>query len=116
MKTTAPALSFHNLTLGYDRHPAVHHITGEVARGELLAVVGPNGAGKSTLLKAIVGELKPLSGRLDLDGLTKRDIAYLPQVIDIDRSFPISVFDCVAMGLWRELGAWRGLYLSLIHI
>jgi zinc/manganese transport system ATP-binding protein len=109
MKTTAPAISFHNLTLGYDRHPAVHHITGEVERGELLAIVGPNGAGKSTLLKGIIGELKPLSGRLDLDGLTKRDIAYLPQVIDIDRSFPISVFDCVAMGWWHEIGAWRGL-------
>jgi len=109
MKTTAPALSFHNLTLGYDRHPAVHHITGDVARGALLAIVGPNGAGKSTLLKGIVGELKPLSGSLDLDGLTKRDIAYLPQVIEIDRSFPISVFDCVAMGLWHKIGAWRGL-------
>lgn len=109
MKTTAPAISFHNLTLGYNRHPAVHHITGEVARGELLAIVGPNGAGKSTLLKGIVGELKPLSGSIDLDGLTKRDIAYLPQVIEIDRSFPISVFDCVAMGLWRKIGGWRGL-------
>lgn len=109
MKTTAPALSFHNLTLGYDRHPAVHHITGEIARGALLAIVGPNGAGKSTLLKGIVGELKPLSGSIDLDGLTKRDIAYLPQVIEIDRSFPISVFDCVAMGLWHKIGAWRGL-------
>jgi len=109
MKTTAPAISFHNLTLGYDRHPAVHHISGEVTRGELLAIVGPNGAGKSTLLKGIIGELKPLSGSLDLDGLTKRDIAYLPQVIDIDRSFPISVFDCVALGLWRRIGAWRGL-------
>lgn len=109
MKATAPTLGFHNLTLGYGRHPAVHHITGEVARGELLAIVGPNGAGKSTLLKGIVGELKPLSGRLDLDGLTKRDIAYLPQVFEIDRSFPISVFDCVAMGLWRQIGALRGL-------
>lgn len=105
----APAIRFRDLTLGYDRHPAVHHITGEIARGELLAIVGPNGAGKSTLLKAIVGELKPLSGSLDLDGLTRRDIAYLPQVIEIDRSFPISVFDCVAMGLWRKIGAWRGL-------
>jgi zinc/manganese transport system ATP-binding protein len=108
MKMTAPAISFHNVTLGYDRHPAVHHISGEIARGELLAVVGPNGAGKSTLLKGIVGDLKPLSGSLSLDGLSKRDIAYLPQVIEIDRSFPISVFDCVAMGLWRRIGAWRG--------
>jgi zinc/manganese transport system ATP-binding protein len=106
---STPAISFRDLTLGYDRHPAVHHITGDIARGELLAIVGPNGAGKSTLLKAIVGELKPLSGSLDLQGLTKRDIAYLPQVIEIDRSFPISVFDCVAMGLWRKIGAWPGL-------
>jgi len=109
MKTTAPAISFNNLTLGYDRHPAVHHITGEVKRGDLLAIVGPNGAGKSTLLKGIVGELKPLGGTLDLHGLRKRDIAYLPQVSEIDRSFPICVFDCVAMGLWHEIGAWRGL-------
>jgi zinc/manganese transport system ATP-binding protein len=109
MQKRAPAITFHNLTLGYDRHPAVHHITGEVPRGELLALVGPNGAGKSTLLKGIIGELKPLGGSLDLDGLTKSDIAYLPQQIEIDRSFPISVFDCVAMGLWREIGVWRGL-------
>ena len=104
-----PAISFHDLTLGYDRHPAVHHITGEVDRGDLLALVGPNGAGKSTLLKGVVGQLKPLSGSLSLDGLKRTDIAYLPQQIDIDRSFPITVFDAVAMGLWRQIGTWRGL-------
>ncbi|MGA7456138.1 MAG: ATP-binding cassette domain-containing protein, partial [Methyloceanibacter sp.] len=101
MQHKQPAIVFRDLTLGYDRHPAVHHITGEVRSGELLAIVGPNGAGKSTLLKGIMGELKPLGGSIDLDGLTKSDIAYLPQQIEIDRSFPISVFDCVAMGLWR---------------
>jgi zinc/manganese transport system ATP-binding protein len=104
-----PAISFHDLTLGYNRHPAVHHISGEVTRGDLLALVGPNGAGKSTLLKGIVGQLKPLSGSLSLDGLRRSDIAYLPQQIDIDRSFPITVFDAVAMGLWHEIGTWRGL-------
>jgi zinc/manganese transport system ATP-binding protein len=109
MSTLEPAIVFSDLTLGYDRHPAVHHINGEVRRGELLAIVGPNGAGKSTLLKGIMGELSPLSGKIKLDGLTKSDIAYLPQQIEIDRSFPISVFDCVAMGLWRNIGALRGL-------
>src|SRR4026209_549764 len=54
-------------------------------------------------------ELKPLGGSLKIDSFRKSDVAYLPQQIEIDRSFPISVFDCVAMGLWREIGAWRGL-------
>jgi zinc/manganese transport system ATP-binding protein len=108
-ETKLSAISFHDLTLGYDRHPAVHHISGEVLRGDLLALVGPNGAGKSTLLKGIVGQLKPLSGSLSLDGLKSSDIAYLPQQIEIDRSFPITVFDAVAMGLWHDIGAWHGL-------
>jgi zinc/manganese transport system ATP-binding protein len=104
-----PAISLRDLTLGYDRHPAVHHVTGDVAQGALLALVGPNGAGKSTLLKGIMGELAPLGGSIDLHGLSRREIAYLPQQIDIDRSFPISVFDCVSLGLWREIGIGRGL-------
>jgi zinc/manganese transport system ATP-binding protein len=98
------ALTFRNLTLGYDRHPAVHHLNGDVAAGALLAVVGPNGAGKSTLFRGIVGMLKPLAGAISLGGAKARDVAYLPQVADIDRSFPISVFDFVGMGLLRRIG------------
>jgi zinc/manganese transport system ATP-binding protein len=102
-------IGLQDLTLGYDRHPAVHHVTGEVKEAELLALVGPNGAGKSTLLKGIMGELAPLDGSIDLHCLDRHEIAYLPQQIDIDRSFPVTVFDCVAMGLWREIGIWRGI-------
>jgi zinc/manganese transport system ATP-binding protein len=98
------ALQFRNVTLGYERHPAVHHLDGTVGRGALLAVVGPNGAGKSTLFKGIVGLLKPLAGQIDLTNLRTRDIAYLPQIAEIDRSFPITVYDIVAMGLWRKVG------------
>jgi zinc/manganese transport system ATP-binding protein len=103
------ALAFRNLTLGYDRHPAVHHLDGAVEAGALMAVVGPNGAGKSTLFKGIVGALKPLAGGIDLCGLDARDIAYLPQAAEIDRSFPISVYDMVAMGLWRQAGLFGGI-------
>src|SRR2546430_1923565 len=103
------ALKFSNLTLGYDRHPAVHHLDGAIERGSLLAVVGPNGAGKSTLFKGIVGTLRPLAGRIERGGLTVRDIAYLPQIADIDRSFPINVYDMVAMGLWRRAGLFGGI-------
>jgi zinc/manganese transport system ATP-binding protein len=106
---SAPALAFEDLTLGYERHPAVHHLRGSVAAGDLLAVVGPNGAGKSTLLKGIAGLLRPLEGRVRLSsGLRHRDIAYLPQQAEIDRRFPIAVRDLVAMGLWREIGMFGG--------
>jgi zinc/manganese transport system ATP-binding protein len=103
------ALRFSNLTLGYERHPAVHHLDGEVEKGSLLAVVGPNGAGKSTLFKGIVGALRPLAGGIERAGLTVRDIAYLPQIADIDRTFPINVFDMVSMGLWRRSGVFGGI-------
>jgi zinc/manganese transport system ATP-binding protein len=102
-------LRFNNLTLGYDRHPAVHHLQGQVPAGALVAVVGPNGAGKSTLFKGIVGALKPLSGEVERFGVLPRDIAYLPQVAEIDRSFPISVYDMVSMGLWRRAGLFGGI-------
>jgi zinc/manganese transport system ATP-binding protein len=105
---TAP-LQFRDLTLGYDRHPAVHHLSGEVAPGALLAIVGPNGAGKSTLFRGIVGLLKPLAGTITTGGLNSRDIAYLPQSVDIDRSFPISVYDFVGTGLWRSTGFFGGM-------
>ena len=102
-------LQFRDLTLGYDRHPAVHHIDGAVAFGSLTAVVGPNGAGKSTLFKGVVGVLKPLAGRIERHGVRPQDIAYLPQVAEIDRSFPINVYDMVAMGLWRRKGLFGGI-------
>ena len=101
-------LAFQNVTLGYDRHPAVHHLTGEVASGALLAVIGPNGAGKSTLLRGITGILKPLGGSISLGGIDTRDVAYLPQTSEIDRSFPISVYDFVGTGLWRKTGFFGG--------
>jgi zinc/manganese transport system ATP-binding protein len=102
-------LRFHNLTLGYERHPAVHHLDGAVDKGSLLAVVGPNGAGKSTLFKGVVGSLKPLAGSIERNGVDARDIAYLPQIAEIDRSFPISVYDMVAMGLWHRKGVFGGI-------
>lgn len=103
------ALEFRNLTLGYDRHPAVHHLSGKVQEGTLLAVVGPNGAGKSTLLKGIVGTLVPLEGEIEGNRTARETIAYLPQLAEIDRSFPITVYDLVSMGLWRRAGLFGGI-------
>ncbi|MEM7025614.1 MAG: ABC transporter ATP-binding protein [Pseudomonadota bacterium] len=97
-------IELRDLTLGYERHPAVHQISGSFRSGSLTAVVGPNGAGKSTLLKGIVGALNPLNGALNLHGIARRDIAYLPQQAELDRSFPVSVLDVVCLGFWRSVG------------
>ncbi|MGD9543429.1 MAG: metal ABC transporter ATP-binding protein [Methylocystis sp.] len=105
----APAIRLVNLTLGYDRRPAVHHLDGEIAPGDGLAVCGPNGAGKSTLLKGLAGLLAPLSGCVDFGGLSPRAAAYLPQVVEVDRAFPINVRDFVGMGALARIGLFGAL-------
>lgn len=99
----APAITLHDLTLGYERHPAVHHLSLRIEPGSLVAVVGPNGAGKSTLIKALAGAMAPVSGRIE--GLQGQHIAWLPQHSELDPGFPIDVRGMVAMGLWRQVGA-----------
>lgn len=102
------ALRLSDLTVAYDRHPAVHHLDGTFESGSLTAIVGPNGAGKSTLLKALAGLKRPTSGAIDRRGLGPRDVAYLPQQAEIDRSFPIDVSDAVLLGQWSAFGVFGG--------
>jgi len=99
-------LRLDDLTLGYDRHPAVHHLSGTFAPGRLTAVIGPNGAGKSTLLKGIKGLLPALGGRIVLSAEERARIAYLPQQAELEPGFPISVLDVVLLGHWRRTGAF----------
>lgn len=93
-----------NLTVSYQRRPAVHHISMTFPDQGMWAVFGPNGAGKSTLLKAIMGLEKPETGLVHWVGLQRKDIAYLPQQAEVDRSQPMTVFELAAMGLWYEIG------------
>jgi zinc/manganese transport system ATP-binding protein len=102
---SAPVIRLDNLTVSYDRHPAVHHLSGTFQPGSLTAIAGPNGAGKSTLLKAIMGELRPAEGRVE-HLLQRTDFGYLPQAAEINRRFPISVLDTVLLGSWRSAGAF----------
>lgn len=98
-----------DLTVTYQRHPAVHHVSGEFPAGCLYAIVGPNGAGKSTLLKALVGLQRIGGGRIDLGGVARGDIAYLPQQAEIDRQFPITVVDLVLLGHYPLRGLFGAL-------
>jgi ABC-type Mn2+/Zn2+ transport system ATPase subunit len=81
-----------------------------VRGGERLAVVGPNGAGKSTFLKAASGLLPAAAGTLLVHGHAPRDhlcVAYVPQRLDADWRFPLTVADVVLMGRTGRLGVLR---------
>ncbi|MFH5774514.1 zinc ABC transporter ATP-binding protein AztA [Paracoccus sp. NGMCC 1.201697] len=94
-------VSLTDATIGYGARAAVHHLSGQVRRGELTAVVGANGSGKSTLIKCIAGLMRPISGDCRLSHLAT---AYMPQQSELDRSFPAQVRDVVALGLWQSRG------------
>jgi zinc/manganese transport system ATP-binding protein len=83
-------------------------LSGQFETGSLTALIGSNGSGKTTLLRAIAG-LHPLaSGRIDLGGLASADIALLAQGSHLDRSFPITCRDLVALASTR-LGPFRSI-------
>ena len=101
------AVVLSDLTLGYQRHPAVHHVDCEIEDGDLIALLGPNGAGKTTLLRGLAGNLNPLGG-----AITRRlplKTALLPQQHDIDLSVPVTVTETVAMGMWDRIGLLGGI-------
>ncbi len=101
-------VTFNNLTLGYERHPAVHHLQGHILTGDLLAVVGPNGGGKSTLLKGLMNEIRPLGGEITWPQ-GHPQLAYLPQRARLDLDFPLRVADFVSLGHWPRRGAFAAI-------
>lgn len=98
-------LQINNLTVAYERHPALHHLNVNIVGGSLIAIVGPNGAGKSTLLHTLAGLNRPTEGTITGPCLNRT--GYLPQQSRLDRAFPINVHDLVAGGLWRHTGLFR---------
>jgi ABC-type Mn2+/Zn2+ transport system ATPase subunit len=100
-----------DLTVSYNRVPALHHLSFEVGCGRCVALMGPNGAGKSTLLKALAGLLRRETGNVRFHGREVRgvpeDFAYLPQRENVDWDFPATVRGLVEMGRYVRVGWWR---------
>jgi len=106
------AVAVRDLVVRYDHVAALDGASFDLCNGEALGVVGPNGSGKSTLLKTIAGLLQPTSGSLCvLDkaprALAAGTIAYVPQIEAVDWSFPVTVWDVVAMGRFPRLAPWQ---------
>lgn len=106
-----PALKVEYLSVNYDQTPVLWEIAFEIPPGRLVGIIGPNGAGKSTLLKALLGMVKPLSGKVEFFGLPlkkmKETIAYVPQRTSVDWDFPITVLEVVLMGRYHKLGLFK---------
>ncbi len=102
------ALTLHDLSVGYDRHPAVRGLSGVFPSGSITAVVGPNGSGKSTLLKTLAGHIQPLAGRVERGGVRPGEIAYLPQAHGLDLQFPLGLGDLVGFGVMGRRGLFDG--------
>ncbi|QGU88642.1 metal ABC transporter ATP-binding protein [Erwinia sorbitola] len=96
------------LVVGYQYRAVTPALGGEFMRGSMTALVGANGCGKSTLLKTICGMLPAVSGSLSFTA-PRPSIAWLPQHSEIEKNFPLTVFDLVAMGFWRRCGWLRGI-------
>jgi len=101
------AIAVRNLSVGYGEHLALEGVTGDFAPASMTAVVGPNGAGKSTLLKVLAGIIRPMAGEVTCPALAHHRVAYLPQQAELDRAFPITVGELVALGDWRNFGSVR---------
>jgi manganese transport system ATP-binding protein len=103
------AVDVRDVVVRYDRVLALDGVSLKIERGTALGIVGPNGSGKSTLLKTIAGLIKPDAGTVLVYGSTPRQlrpgaIGYVPQIEEVDFSFPVSVRDVVSMGRYPRLG------------
>jgi zinc/manganese transport system ATP-binding protein len=94
-----------DVTVRYGRRLALDAVSGEFRSGSLTAVVGANGAGKSTLLAAIAGTVRLAGGAVDRPAA--RRLAYLPQLATVNADFPLTIAEIIALGGWRDIGAFR---------
>jgi ABC-type Mn2+/Zn2+ transport system ATPase subunit len=110
---TSIGIDLENVTVAYHGKIALHSASLQLQSGTICGLVGMNGAGKSTLFKAIMGFVKPTSGRILIHDLPIRQVqkrnlvAYVPQSEDVDWDFPVSVRDVVMMGRYGYMNLLR---------
>jgi zinc transport system ATP-binding protein len=100
--STYSAISLRNVTFSYGGEPALEDVNVSVEERQAVCIVGPNGGGKTTLVKLILGLLAPQRGEVRVFGLpphrARLRIGYMPQHVQHDPLFPVTVMDIVLMG------------------
>ncbi len=89
MSSSSPLVSAEKLGVRYGRRAVLDGVDMRVAPGEIVTLIGPNGAGKTTLVKAVLGLIRPTSGRIERrPGLR---VGYMPQRLQVDPTLPLTV-------------------------
>ncbi|NOX79658.1 MAG: ATP-binding cassette domain-containing protein [Deltaproteobacteria bacterium] len=106
--TEPPVISLEHVTFSYHSEPVLEDVNLTIHNREMIGIIGPNGGGKTTLLRLILGLLEPDRGRVRVFGKPPRQVSnrlgYVPQHMQFDPQFPISVLDVVLMGLAGRAG------------
>ena len=111
--SSEPVISLRDVTFSYGGEPALEDVSLSVGEREAVCIVGPNGGGKTTLVKLILGLLAPQRGEIRVFGQppcrARRRAGYMPQHVQHDAQFPVTVMDIVLMGrLGSGLSRWAG--------
>jgi phospholipid/cholesterol/gamma-HCH transport system ATP-binding protein len=69
MTLRSPHITVNDLRIGWGTRVLMDHVTFEVERGSVFAILGGSGSGKSTLLRYLIGLEKPQAGRIDIDSV-----------------------------------------------
>lgn len=114
MKNQMTLIEARGLTLRHGSHVALENFSCEIHNSELVGITGPNGAGKSTLLKSMAGIHRPSSGIILRHSLAKRP-GYVPQHAPIDRNFPLTASEFLAINCYSRIPWIGGIPRKLRH-
>ena len=95
------AVAVEGAAAAYNDAPVLTDVSFSVAPGQSVCVLGPNGGGKTTLFRLLLGELEPVTGRVELSGRA----AYVAQTERTRLDFPVTAHDVAVMGTLTR-GRW----------
>ena len=101
-----PIIQISDLYAAYEEKTVLSHVDLTVYERDFLGIIGPNGGGKTTLIKSILGLHQPQKGKIHFYKNGKEvpeiNMGYLPQYNNIDKKFPISVYEVILSGLSKQ--------------
>ena len=108
---THPIIQITELYAAYDEKTVLRNVNLSIYERDFLGIIGPNGGGKTTLIKSILGLHQPQKGKIRFYKEGKEvpeiNMGYLPQYNNIDKKFPISVYEVILSGLSKQKSIFR---------